>query len=197
MAAIMYASDELVEDCHEFDVVQIVIDLFADSLATEEDKVITQGSGTGQPTGLTNCTITNVTCSGNLDFDDIINLIYALPAQYRKSAKFLANNINIRELRKIKDSQNRYIWQEAVAPGQPSTIYGYPVIENNWLPESEIYFGDYKLGYWLGDRKRMTATISNIAGNAWEHDQVGIRVVQRIAGTCVLEDAIRCLNAIP
>ena len=100
-------------------------------------------------------------------------------------------------MRKLKDSQNRYLWQEAVAPGQPATFYGYPVIENNWLPESEIYFGDYKMGYWLGDRKRMSVTVSNIAGNAWEHDQIGIRVVERIAGNCVLENAMRKLTSIP
>ncbi|MHA1225137.1 MAG: phage major capsid protein [Candidatus Hodarchaeales archaeon] len=197
VAAILYASEELVEDCDTFDVVRLIISLFAEAIRDEEDKVITAGSGTGQPTGLTNCSIGSVACSGNLDFDDIINLIYLLPSKYRANAKFLVHNTNIKELRKIKDSQNRYIWQEAVAPGQPATIYGYPVIENNWLPESEIYFGDYKRGYWLGDRKRMTVTISREAGDAWEKDQVGIRVVERIAGNCVLENAIRKLTGIP
>lgn len=130
-------------------------------------------------------------------FDDIINLIYALPSQYRRKAKFLVNNANIRELRKLKDSQNRYIWQDSPAPGQPSTIYGYPVIENNWVGEDGIYFGDYKLAYWLGDRKKMTVTVSNIAGTAWTQDQTGIRVVERLAGNCVLEDAMRELVTIP
>ena len=97
----------------------------------------------------------------------MINLIYALPTKYRIKAKFLVHNANIRELRKLKDSQNRYLWQEAVAPGQPATFYGYPVIENNWLVEDEIYFGDYKMGYWLGDRKKMSVTISNIAAKGF------------------------------
>ncbi|MHA1305398.1 MAG: phage major capsid protein [Candidatus Heimdallarchaeaceae archaeon] len=197
IAAILYASEELVEDCDTFDVVQLIIGLFSEAIAEEEDKVITAGTGTGQPTGLTNCTITNVNCAGNLDFDDIINLIYSLPSKYRRNAKFLVNNVNIQELRKIKDSNNRYIWMDSVAPGQPATIYGYPVLENNWLPEAEIYFGDYKLGYWLGDRKKMTVKVSDIAGEAWSKDQIGIRVVERIAGNCVLENAMRCLNQIP
>lgn len=67
VAAILYASEELVEDCDTFDVVRLIIELFAERIAEEEDKVITSGSGTGQPTGLTNCTLTSVTCSGNLD----------------------------------------------------------------------------------------------------------------------------------
>ena len=99
-------------------------------------------------------------------------------------------------MRLVKDSQNRYIWQDSVVPGQPSTIYGYPVIENNWLPETEMYFGDFKMGYWLGDRKKMTVTVSNIGGDAWSKDQIGIRVVERIAGNCVLEAAMRKLTGI-
>ena len=195
-AAILYASEELVEDS-AIPVVKMIIGLFSEALRAEEDKVITQGTGVGQPTGLTVCTITNVACNGNLDFDDIINLIYELPAQYRRNAKFLVNVANLREMRKIKDDNGRYIWSDNVVPGQPATVYGYPIIENNWLPESEIYFGDFKLGYWLGDRRRVTVTVSNVAGDAWLHDQVGIRVVERIAGNCVLENAIRCLNSIP
>jgi len=197
MAAILYSSEELIEDCTEFDVVKLIIDLFAETIATEEDRVIIAGTGSGQPTGLVTCTIGSVTCSGNLDFDDIINLIYALPSQYRSNAKFLVNNVNIAELRKLKDSTNRYIWQDSPAAGQPSTIYGYPVIENNWVSEATIYFGDYKMGYWLGDRRRMTVLVSNIAGTAWSQDQIGIRVVERIAGNCVLEDAMRQLITIP
>lgn len=196
VAAILYTSEELVEDS-EVSVVQLVIDLFTEAIAEEEERVITAGTGIGQPTGLTTCSITNVACNGNLDFDNIIDLIYALPSKYRKNAAFLVNNTNIKELRKVKDGNNRYIWQDATAPNMPSTIYGYPVYENNWLPESEIYFGDYKLGYWLGDRRKITVLVSNLAGNAWERDQVGIRVVERIAGNCVLENAIRCLNQIP
>lgn len=197
VAAILYASDELIEDAVDFNVVQLIISLFSEAIAEEEDKVITAGTGTGQPTGLMNCTIASVTCGGNLTFDDIINLIYALPAKYRINATFLSHNTNIRELRKVKDSQQRYIWQEAIAPGQPDTIMGYPIYENNWLSEARIYFGDYKKAYWLGDKGRISVTISREAGEAWEHDQVGIRVVERLAGNCVLENAVRYLTSIP
>jgi len=34
----------------------------------------------------------------------------------------------------------------------------------------EIYFGDYKRTYWLGDRRRMTVKVSDIAGDSWEKD---------------------------
>lgn len=166
-AAILYASEELVEDSKEIDVVKFIIGLFSEVLAEEEDKVITAGTGVGQPTGLTSCTISSVTCSGNLSFDDIINLIYLLPSKYRRNAKFLVNNANIKEMRKLKDSQNRYLWMDAVAPGQPATFHGYPVIENNWVPESEIYFGDYKKGCFLTMSLWVEKLIAN-AVNCWK-----------------------------
>lgn len=63
-------------------------------------------------------------------------------------------------MRKLKDAQNRYLWTDPVAVGQPATFHGAPVRENNNLGESEIYFGDYFKGYWLGDRRKMTIKIT-------------------------------------
>lgn len=197
LAAIMYASEELVEDAVEMNVVQLIVSLFADAIAEEEDKVLTQGTGTGQPTGITNCSISSITCVGNLDLDQMIDLIYSLPAKYRANATILSNNANIKELRKMKDGQDRYLWQESSVAGEPATLLGFPIVENNWLSESEIYFGDFKKLYWLGDRKRMSVTISREAGDAWTKDEVGIRVVERIGGNCMLEAACRKLTGIP
>jgi len=197
LAAIIYATDELIEDSDLIDVVSLIKTLFAEAIGDKEDQAIAAGSGSGEPTGLTNCSLSSVACSGNLDFDDIINLIYALPSKYRRNASFLVHNTNIKELRKIKDSQNRYVWQEPVAPKQPATIYGYPVHEVNHLPESEIYFGDWKQVYWLGDRKKMTIETTRTTETAWTKDLTSIRVVERIAGNCVLTEAGRVLNNIP
>lgn len=201
MAAILYASDELIDDSTEIDVVNTIITLFAESIADEEDRVITAGNGSTEPTGLTtalsNSAIASTACVGNLDFDNIIRLVYLLPTKYRRNASFLVHTNNIRELRLIKDSQNRYLWQDAVAPGQPSTFYGYPVVENNWMPEATIFFGDFRQGYWLGDRQRMTVKISNDTETAFTRDQTAIRVVCRIAGNVVLGAAIKALTTIP
>ena len=135
-----------------------------------------------------------------MSFDDIIDLIYLLPSKYRAgNAKFYINSANIRELRKLKDGNDRYIWLDGVAGKQPATIYGYPVIEDNNLPESELYFGDMRLAYLRGIRHgTMRVLVSQTANNkTWEQDQVGIRVVQRAAGTIVRPNALKCLNSIP
>lgn len=164
MAAILYSSDELIEDSTEIDIVKFIIGLFSEVIGEEEDRVIVRGNGTTEPTGLITAraagTIASVACAGNLSFDDIINLTSLLPGKYHRNAKFYVNRTNIRELRKVKDGNDRYYWQEPVAAGQPPTLYGYPVIEQNDMPESEILFGDLKQTYWLGDRHSMTVKVS-------------------------------------
>lgn len=183
------------------DVVRLIIDLFAEAIGEEEDRVILRGNGTTEPTGIETArnagTIASVTCSGNLDFDDIIELEYALKAKYRKGSSFLVHPTNVKELRKIKDTNGRYIWEESRVTGQPATLLGYPVGEFYDVPESIIYFGNWKMAYWLGDRKGMTVKVTNDSETAFTKDQTGIRVVIRLAGNVVLGEAAKALTSIP
>ncbi len=198
MNSIMYMSRELVDDASEVGVVDLIVQQFADAVGQEEDKVIIQGSGSGQPTGLTGASGEHeTTCSGNLDFDDVINCFYALPQQYRGQASFLVATANVRELRQLKDSQGRYLWVDSVAAGVAPTILGRPVYENTWVPEATIFFGDYKRAYFLGDREQMSVEMTTEGAGTWEKHQVGIKVTERIAGTPVLGDALATIITIP
>ena len=51
--------------------------------------------------------------------DEVISLIYALKAPYRKNAKFLMNDATVAALRKLKDANGQYLWQPSVQAGQP------------------------------------------------------------------------------
>ena len=196
MAAILYASDELIEDSTEIDIVNFIIGLFAEAIGEEEDRVIWRGNGTTEPTGIVGNTVGDLTSDGNMDLDEFINLYYELPARYHAGAKWYAHRQLIRDMRKLKDANNRYFWAEPVAAGLPPTFYGFPVVEMNVLPVSEIYFGDLKKAYWLGDRKQMTVKVSQDTETAFTKDQTAIRVVSRIAGNIVLPPAVKALTSI-
>ena len=190
VAAILYASDELIEDSTEIDVVNLIIQLFGEQLAEEEDRVILQGNGTTEPTGIiTAATLRTVTCAGNLDFDDIIDTIYSLPQKYHSGSSFIIARENIKNLRKLKDGDSRYLWADPVSAGMPATILGYPVHEVDYVGEANILFGNWKMVYWLGDRKSLSVKISNDTTQAFTQDMTAIRVVARIAGNVVLADA--------
>jgi len=201
VAAILYSSDELLEDSTDIDVVRLIIDLFAEAIAIEEDRVILRGNGTTEPTGIETArnagTIASISATSNLSFDHLINLIYSLKPQYRNGSVFLVNPVNVAELRKLKDTQGRYMWQDPSTPEGYATIYGYRVAEFYDVPESTIYFGNWKMAYWLGDRKSMTVKITNDSETAFTKDQTGIRVVSRIGGNVVLGEAAKALIAIP
>lgn len=191
-AAIIYASDELIEDSTEIDVVQEIISQFADAVGNEEDRVILRGNGTTEPTGIVgNAGITTTAVGANLDFDDIINLIYSLKAKYRKGASFLIHPNTARFLRQLKDGNQRYIWQDPVTPDMPAMIMGYPVYEHYDMPSGTTLFGNWKLCYWLGDRKQMTVKISNDTETAFTKDETAIRVVMRLGGNVVLGEAAK------
>lgn len=201
LAAILYSSDELIEDSDQIDVVRLIIDLFAEAIGIEEDRVILRGNGTTEPTGIETAraagTIATTAAGGNLTFDTILTLIYNLKAQYRQGASFLVHPENIKQLQILKDTTGRYLWSDATQPDQPPTIRGYPVHEFFDVPESTIYFGNWKLAYYLGDRKQMTVKITQDSETAFTKDQTGIRVVSRIAGNVVLGEAAKAINAIP
>ena len=197
LTAILYASDELIEDSTEIDVVNLIIDLFSEEVGIEEDRVIIAGNGTTEPSGFTQATLGSQAVDGNISFDDMIDLFYLLPQKYRRNATWVFHSENIRELRKLKDSQNRYIWIDSPVPETPSTILGRPVLEMDWVPVDEIYFGDLRRAYFLGDRKRMTVKISTDTTQAFTQDMTAIRVVARIAGIVALPEALKKLTSIP
>lgn len=189
MAAILYSSDELIEDSTEIDVVSLVIQLFSEAIGEEEEKVIWQGDGTTQPQGINTATVASSVGTGNA-YNDLTTLFYSLPRKYWNGAKFYLNQATLAEIQKQKDTQGRPLFTvglEALGP----TIMGKPVVVSDWVPNRVVYFGDLKKGYFLGDRKRMTAKVSQDTETAFTKDQTAIRVVSRIAGKLVLPAAVR------
>ena len=191
LAAILYASDELIEDSDIFDVVSLIIQLFAEEIGREEEKVIWTGNGTTQPEGIDASNAVATVSTGVQTFDAIINLYYSLPRQYRQNAAFFANDNTAKSLSKLKDSQGRYLLDNSVRDGEGDTIKGKRLVISNWVPDGKIYFMDGKRLYFLGERKRMTVKVSQETETAFVHDQTAIRVVSRIAGAVVLPAAGR------
>jgi HK97 family phage major capsid protein len=201
LAAILYSSDELIEDSTELDVVKTIISLFGDAITDEEDRVILAGNGTTQPTGIvtavTATTYATRTCNGNLDFSDIINTYYDLGQPYRNKAKWVVASANVRELRQLKDTNGQYIWQPSVKENEPDRMLGKAVYENDYVGEATILFGDFKRAYALGDRKKMTVKVTQDTETAFTKDQTAIRVVARIAGNVWDDRALVALISIP
>lgn len=194
VAAILYSSDELIEDSDIFDVVQLIISLFGEEIGQEEEKVIWSGNNTTQPEGIDAAgTVASIAAVGQ-DFDDLVRLQYALPRRYRANATFVMNSEDAQEISLLKDSNGQYLWRPSREAGSPDQLLGKPVVICDHVPLGKIYYGDFKRAYFLGDRKRMTVKVSQETETAFTKDQTAIRVVARIGGALVLPAALRVLT---
>jgi hypothetical protein len=101
-------------------------------------------SGTGSTTGLHNLatydqltTNANTVGANNITYNDVINLVYALPQQYwTPDAKFMINPILLNGLRNLKDDNGAPIWNRnegLVADGIVGQLLGFDVVVNKYV----------------------------------------------------------------
>jgi HK97 family phage major capsid protein len=79
-------------------------------------------------------TTVNSGAASALTGDGLLNLIYALPAEYTGNARFFMNRGTQSAARKLKDGQGNYLWQPSFAAGQPSTLAGEAIIDIPAMP---------------------------------------------------------------
>jgi len=92
--------------------------------------------------------------NGLIGFDDVLGMIATVDPAYRNSGRciFVANDLVLAMLRQITDAYGHPLWSPAIAPGQPDTLYGFPVvIDQNTSAVSTsastaggLLFGDFK-----------------------------------------------------
>ena len=186
-------TEELLYD-NAFGLENYIVTQFGKALANAEEDAFLNGDGKGKPLGLFATegggTVAQ-TLTAALKSDDIINLVYALKRPYRKNASFIMNDKTIAEIRKLKDSNNAYIWQESYQAGEPGRLLGYPVHTSAFAPVDAIAFGDYSY-YNIGDRgTRSFAELRELfAGNG----MIGYVAKERVDGKLILPEAVQILK---
>lgn len=193
-------SEELMFD-NAYNLESYLIDQFGKALSNAEEDAFLNGDGVGRPTGIFDPDgggEAKVTTAGaNVSADDIINLVYALKRPYRKKASFIMNDQTVAQIRKLKDSNGQYLWQPALAQGEPDKLFGYPLYTSAYAPvyaagQPFMAFGDYSY-YNIGDRgTRSTQELRELfAGNG----MIGLLAKERVDGILVLPEAVQILTA--
>jgi HK97 family phage major capsid protein len=95
--------------------------------------------------------------SADFDADDLLKLVYTLKAGYRANASWMMPTLTLFKARTFKDTTGAYIWQPGLQAGQPSSLLGYGVAENEDMPAiaadaNAAVFGDFKRAYTIVDR---------------------------------------------
>ncbi|RKF12961.1 phage major capsid protein [Roseovarius spongiae] len=170
LSALPKASQRLLDDS-AFDIETWLATRIADKFARAEAAAFVSGDGVDKPRGfLTHPTVDNdvwawdnigyVPTGADGDFsgaDEIIDLVYALGAQYRANASFVMNSKTAGAVRKMKDADGRFLWSDGLAAGEPARLLGYPVLIAEDMPDiasgsMSIAFGDFGAGYTVAER---------------------------------------------
>lgn len=139
----------------------------ADKFARTEATAFISGNGVGKARGI--LTYASGTTgyndleqvvsgsSGAFAADGLMSLVYALKAPYKANAKFLMKRASVAAVRKLKDSQNQYLWAPGLEAGQPDLLLGFPIVEADDMEAIganalAAAFGDFKAGYQIVDR---------------------------------------------
>lgn len=173
LSALPKASQRLLDDS-AFDIEAWLADRIADKFARAEAAAFVSGDGVDKPTGiLSHPTVANASWSwGEIGYvatgvsgdfaagnpaDAIVDLVYALGAQYRANGSFVMNSKTAGQVRKIKDGDGRFLWSDGLAAGEPARLMGYPVLIAEDMPDISadaypIAFGDFSAGYTVAER---------------------------------------------
>lgn len=192
-------SEELINDS-VFDLEGYISKEFARRIGNREEDSFFNGDGSGKPLGIlatTGGAQTGVTAASAtaITADELIDLYYSLKSPYRKNAVWVLNDATIKAIRKLKDNNGNYLWQESLTAGAPGTLLGKPVFTSAYMPtiaagKKVIAFGDFNY-YWIADRQGRSFKRLNELYAAT--GQVGFIANQRVDGKLILPEAVQVL----
>ncbi|WP_422027670.1 phage major capsid protein [Roseovarius sp.] len=170
LSALPKASQRLLDDS-AFDIEAWLAGRIADKFARAEADAFINGDGSDKPVGFLTHTIVDdaswawdslgyvaTGVDGGFDGGEaIIDLVYALGAQYRANGTFVMNSKTAGAVRKLKDGDGRFLWSDGLAAGEPARLLGYPVLIAEDMPDiasdaMAIAFGDFAAGYTIAER---------------------------------------------
>jgi HK97 family phage major capsid protein len=173
LSAMPKASQRLLDDS-AFDVEGWLAGKIATRFVRAEASAFINGDGVDKPKGiLFPAKVANASWAwGSLGFvptgaaadfaasnaaDCIVNLVYALGANYRANGTFVMNSKTAGAVRKMKDADGRFMWSDGLQAGEPPRLMGYAVLICEDMPDVAansfpIAFGDFASGYTIAER---------------------------------------------
>ena len=173
-AFIVQLSNELVADAG-FDIEANVAEQAGVAIGTRANTVIhaavTAVAGSGVTAGTTDA----------FTADNLIDLAYSVDGMARMlpGAGFMVNTATLGFIRKLKDNDDRYIYDPTV--GGPSTILGMPVYENPAVADIGTGNKAVLFGHWPSVKVATTGLEVSVSSDAYfANDVTGYRFVYRL-----------------
>lgn len=184
---------------------QLVLDRLAYKFAITEEKALMTGNGVNRPLGLFTAHANGIPTSRDIAgsntttaivADTLFDMKYGVKEQYQASGKWLFHRDAVKQIMKLKDSQNQYLWQPGLSNGQPDSLLNRPVLQSEYVPNTfsaSSYvgmFGDFTY-VWVVDALDMT--VQKLVELYAETNQTGYIGRKEMDGMPVLAEAfVRC-----
>lgn len=155
-----------------FNAEQWLSEAVAEEFAKQEALAFLSGDGSMKPKGILahpqaaqndatrpfgTLELMSAATAGTITGDDLIGIIYKLKPAYRTKARWMMNRATQAVIRMLKDDNKRYLWQPSLELGQPASLLGYPITENEDMADVgasgiPVLFGDFASAYVIVDR---------------------------------------------
>jgi HK97 family phage major capsid protein len=203
-------SQTLLDDA-DFSVEDFLSEEIGDEFVDQEGEAFVTGNGVGRPRGIlayptssdpdssrefgTLQYVASGSASTFADPDILKTLKRSLRARYRRGAVWIMNSTTAEYISKFKDGDGRYIWQEGLSQGDPDTLLGFPVEEDEFMPDIAansfpIAFGNFQRGYVVADRMGVRLLRDPYTNKPYVH----FYATKRVGGGCINHQAIKLLK---
>lgn len=158
----------------------------------------TTGTGTAQPDGIvTTAGVGKQGATGqttSVTYDDLVDVIDSIDPAYQGNARFMMHTQARKGIRKLKDSQQRPLWEPSIQVGVPDSILGYGLVLNQDMPvpaasAKSILFGDFRQAYLI--RIVNNTQLMRLSERYADYLQVGFLAFQRSDGTLQNSAAVK------
>lgn len=200
MAAYVDVSVQLLEDAAINVESEVASDL-AEEFGRLEGVALVNGNGFKKPNGVmaaSGVPEVNAGSTSAIAADNLISMMYDLPAFYRNNGVWMMNGTTLATVMKLKESgTGAYLWQPSIQAGQPATLLGRPIVEavdmddiaENAFP---IAFGDFNRAYRIYDRVAMSMLRDPYTQATT--GKVRFHARRRVGADVVMAEAIRKLK---
>ncbi|MEW8291904.1 MAG: phage major capsid protein [Candidatus Thiodiazotropha endolucinida] len=125
----------------------------------------------------------------------LIDTVHKLRPAYRQGAVWVMNSTTLSTIRKLKDVNGQFLWQNTLVEGQPGMLLGYPVIEAEDMPDIaadslSVAFGNFDRGYTVVDRMGTRVLRDPYTNKPYVH----FYTTKRTGGAVVNSEAIKLIK---
>ena len=194
LGGIIKVSEELLQD-NMINFEAYMAKQIAKGIDKAESPAFAVGDGTLKPTGYaTSAPVgasSTTAATDAVTADELIDIFYDLPAEYRKRSTWRMTDKTEKAIRKLKDGNGNYIYAPALVMGERDAILGRqveldPFVDTLGAGKKVICLGDFNY-YYIADRGNMS--MQKLTEAFAVNGLIGFKVSKRVDAKPVLSEA--------